>query len=72
MLLLKNFILGEANIDYSKVKNENCGVLREIPVATTELHIATENVEKVKNSSVPAIKVALGKVANITLALGII
>lgn len=45
------------------MENKNCGVMHEVPVTTTELQIATENVEKRKNSPIPSVKVALGILA---------
>lgn len=54
------FFSDEVHVDYSKVKNENCGEIHEIPVSTTELQVTTKNVEKITNNSTPSIKVALG------------
>ncbi|XP_076239270.1 acylglycerol kinase-like protein Mulk [Calliopsis andreniformis] len=34
------------DIDYSNVINEECGILHELPVSTTELHIESSNIDK--------------------------
>ncbi|XP_046610154.1 acylglycerol kinase, mitochondrial [Neodiprion virginianus] len=47
-------------IDYSKVINEKCGSLHEIPIVTTELKMITSNLDSPTDHSVPAIKVHLG------------
>lgn len=41
--------------------NEDCGILYEIPISTTELCITTENVMNVPVQSMPSLKIALGK-----------
>lgn len=50
----------EKAIDYSKVINENCGVIREIPVSATELRIITQNVDQTKNKFMPSVTIELG------------
>ncbi|XP_033225828.1 acylglycerol kinase, mitochondrial [Belonocnema kinseyi] len=51
---------GSDNVDYSKVNNENCGIYKEVPIASTELHITTNNVLLNDEESEPGVKVELG------------
>ncbi|CAL7934367.1 unnamed protein product [Xylocopa violacea] len=49
------------NIDYSKIINEKCDILHELPVSTSELHIETSNLDKSQvESSPPCLKVKMG------------
>ncbi|OXU30059.1 hypothetical protein TSAR_015262, partial [Trichomalopsis sarcophagae] len=50
----------EKAIDYSKVINENCGVIREIPVSATELRITTQNVDQKNDRLIPSVTIELG------------
>ena len=53
-------ILGD-NIDFSKITNENCSIIREIPISVTELQIVTRNINKNNSECIPAVKIELGK-----------
>lgn len=61
-VIIKNTfsISGSDNVDYSKVSNENCGIYKEVPIASTELHITTNNVLLKDEESEPGVKVELG------------
>lgn len=56
----KIIFTGSSNIDYSKITNNNCGIVHEVPISTTELHIKTENIDKLKKESAPSVTVELG------------
>ncbi|XP_025162874.1 acylglycerol kinase, mitochondrial isoform X2 [Harpegnathos saltator] len=45
------------HVDYSKVINEDCGILHDLTVCTTEIHIKTENAN---SKSASSIKVSIG------------
>lgn len=65
-------IAGEKTIDFSKVLNENCGQVREIPISSTELQIKTQNIDQTENVSVPSVKIELGKIYISTLKCSLI
>ncbi|XP_074103368.1 acylglycerol kinase-like protein Mulk [Cotesia typhae] len=46
-------------IDYSKVKNDNCDTFKETSITTTELSLTTLNTDKLK-PGVPAVKLQIG------------
>lgn len=46
-------------IDYSKITNENCMKINEIPISVTELHLFTNNL-KPNYLAPPSIKIELG------------
>lgn len=49
------------NVDYSKIINEKCDVLHELPISTSELHIETTNIDKQEFVSPPSsLKVKMG------------
>lgn len=50
--------------DYSRVKNEKCGQLIEVPVVTTELTLVTGNVRDTVKTGPPALKLDFGKRKN--------
>lgn len=52
--------VSDNHVDYSKVKNENCGTFYELPVSTTEFCISTENTKNMSVQKVPLLKIALG------------
>ncbi|XP_076766711.1 acylglycerol kinase-like protein Mulk [Xylocopa sonorina] len=50
-----------SNIDYSKIINEKCDILHELPISTSELHIETSNLDKSQVVSSPSsLKVKIG------------
>ncbi|XP_072761009.1 acylglycerol kinase, mitochondrial isoform X2 [Anoplolepis gracilipes] len=56
----KQTFVSDNYVDYSKVINEDCGTLYEMPISTTELYITTENVMNIPVKSMPSLKIALG------------
>ncbi|XP_043269650.1 acylglycerol kinase, mitochondrial [Venturia canescens] len=46
--------------DYSKIVNDKCGELHELPISATELHLTTDNIENVDPHTPPSIKLQLG------------
>ncbi|XP_024943863.1 acylglycerol kinase, mitochondrial isoform X2 [Cephus cinctus] len=48
------------SVDYSKITNEKCGEVHEMPIAASEVHVTTSNAKGVKAPAVPAVKVELG------------
>lgn len=49
-------------MDCSKIINENCGVIREIPISVTELHITTQNVDQSRTGTAPSVTIELGNI----------
>ncbi|XP_066599322.1 acylglycerol kinase, mitochondrial [Prorops nasuta] len=49
-----------SQIDYSKIINENCGSVHELPLSATELQILTGNINSNSEMDKPALQVQLG------------
>ncbi|OAD61585.1 Acylglycerol kinase, mitochondrial, partial [Eufriesea mexicana] len=47
-------------IDFSKIINEKCDILYELPISTSELHIDTSNIYKSQIESLSSLKIKMG------------
>ncbi|PBC29195.1 acylglycerol kinase, mitochondrial [Apis cerana] len=55
----RNTIIRDS-IDFSKIINEKCDILHELPISTCELHIETSNIDKSQDESPSSLKVKMG------------
>lgn len=50
----------DAGIDYSKIKNDSCGIFHEVPISTTDLHIKTSTIDGARSLENSSLRVQLG------------